>query len=80
MGESRKVHWISLQLENALLIFSRVKTEILVKQIVGENKQKNCIDWTNLKTKQEKKKRTTKTPKCYFRLSTMINTVENKFH
>jgi len=41
MSQSRKVHCIFLQLEIALWVFCRVKTEILIKQIVGESKQKS---------------------------------------
>lgn len=40
MGKSRKINCISLQLENPSLILCRVKTEILIKEIVGENEQK----------------------------------------
>lgn len=57
MAKSRKVYWISSQLENALAIFCRVKTVISIKQIVGENKQKNTLTkpvWKQNKQKTHK--------------------------
>lgn len=75
MGKSRKVHYIPLPLENALLIFQRVKTEMSIKQIIGENKQK--VHWENPFQKKTPKHKN----KCYLLFPTMIDYIAgNKFH
>lgn len=67
MGKSRKDHYIPLPLENALLIFQRVKTEMSIKQIIGENKQK--VHWEN---PFQKKHQNTKTNAIYYFLQWLI--------